>query len=335
MKLLAAVGLLSMLIGAAHADEFLHPMAYYERKFYDWMLVHKVEFASGEQFASALRNFAIADDLISAHNEDSTKTYKLAHNEFSHLTWDEFKEQRGIGVPLLKSNSPKNYMKEALRGVRLAESIDWTEKGGVTNVKDQGACGSCWAFSATGALEGAYFVSTGDLQSFSEQELVDCDQVDLGCNGGLMDNAFDFIKTNHGLCTEAAYPYSAQDSSCNKWSCDSVKGSSVKSWVDVEPTESALMQAVNRQPVAIAIEADQFSFQFYSSGVFTGSCGTNLDHGVLLVGYGSEDGQDYWKVKNSWGESWGQNGFILLGKNVEQEGGQCGLLLQSSYPVLE
>merc|ERR1711948_208827 len=167
--------------------------------------------------------------------------------------------------------------------------VDWTTKGAVTPVKNQGQCGSGWSFSTTGALEGAYEIASGNLVSLSEQQFVDCDKVDSGCSGGLM-----------GVSPDS---------------------------------ESAMMSAVSQQPVSIAIEADKSVFQLYKSGVLQSSCGSSLDHGVLLVGYGTEDGTDYWKVKNSWGSSWGDAGYVKLlrGKGGS---GECGLLKQASYPVV-
>lgn len=205
-------------------------------------------------------------------------------------------------------------------------------KGAVTPVKNQGQCGSCWSFSTTGNLEGAYAIKTGTLVSFSEQELVSCDHGDNACNGGLMDYAFEFIKENGGLCTEEAYPYTGTAGLCRKRTCQTVPGSHVLDWVDVHPSEQALMKALNVGPVSVAIEADQRTFQLYAEGVLTGECGTSLDHGVLAVGYGvSADGIPFWNVKNSWGETWGQGGYIYLQRGVQQYGGQCGLLLAASY----
>jgi C1A family cysteine protease len=227
----------------------------------------------------------------------------------------------------------------------IADSIDWTTLGAVTGVKDQGQCGSCWSFSTTGSLEGAYFNKYGVLKSFSEQNFVDCDILrnggrDHGCNGGLMDNAFSWAKSNGGVCSEADYPYvsgtTQTSGTCAQSSCTKDAKVAPSGYVDVATnSDPALMSALNIGPVSVAIEADQASFQLYKSGVFTGVCGTSLDHGVLAVGYGSQDGLDYYKVKNSWGTSWGENGYILLQRGVSQVQGQCGILSgPPSYPLL-
>jgi len=153
-----------------------------------------------------------------------------------------------------------------------------------------------------------------------------------------MDNAFEFIERAGGLCTESSYPYHAREGHCilEDYGCDPVKGTQVVSWVDVSPTEEALKSAITQQPVSVAIEADQFTFQFYSSGVLTGSCGTRLDHGVLAVGYGEdENGTKFWKLRNSWGGAWGEQGYIRIERGKRQEGGQCGVLLMASYPAVE
>jgi C1A family cysteine protease len=220
---------------------------------------------------------------------------------------------------------------------KYPESLDWCELGACSPVKDQGQCGSCWAFSTTGSIEGAYYLKNKELVSFSEQQLVDCSTENAGCNGGLMDYAFDWVE-NNALCSETDYPYMAQDSFC-KGTCKGV--TKISSFVDVLPNfEPALLSAIAITPVSVAIEADQSVFQFYRSGVIsTKSCGTNLDHGVLLTGYGTDltTGLDYWKVKNSWGSGWGDNGFVLLQRNMNATLGQkgtCGISAMASYPVL-
>jgi len=210
----------------------------------------------------------------------------------------------------------------------VGDSLNWVTKGAVTPIKDQGQCGSCWAFSATGAIEGAVFVAGKGLTSVAEQQLVDCAgaQGNQGCNGGLMDYAFDYVIANKGIGSEASYKYTARDGTCKK--VPSV--STISGYKDVATNEGALMTALLAQPVAIAIEADQSCFQFYHTGVLDdASCGTNLDHGVLLVGFDTDasSGKDYWLVKNSWGLSWGDKGYIkfVRGKN------QCGLTLAASF----
>jgi C1A family cysteine protease len=268
-------------------------------------------------------------------------SYTLGHNQFSGMDIDEYRKYLGQ-FPNVNSFNVSSITDAATENtVKLADSINWIDLGGVSPVKDQGQCGSCWSFSTTGSMEGAYYVKTGELYRFSEQQLVDCDNLknngrDHGCNGGLMDNAFSWISKNGGICTEEAYPYvsgiTQTGGACQK-TCSVVAKSGVVNFVDVAPSsDSAMMEALLQQPVSVAIEADQREFQLYKSGVFTGECGTNLDHGVLVVGYST----DYYIVKNSWGTTWGDKGYIYLGKGSQYNNGdgQCGLLLQASYPIL-
>jgi C1A family cysteine protease len=317
MKFFAAV--------ATVAAAFQAEPALFEKFVADFGKVYKTEEARDAAKATFSRNVA----KIIAHNLEN-KDYTMEINEFADMSAEEFSSAR-LGLKMPKSGFFGNVPKvgtHVYSGAALPDSVDWTAKGAVTPVKNQGQCGSCWSFSTTGGLEGANFLASGKLVSFSEQQFVDCDTVDQGCNGGLMDNAFKFAEAND-LCTEESYPYKAVGGSCAASSCTvGLKQGDVTGFTDVDHTENALMEAIAKQPVSIAIEADQQAFQFYSGGVMTGDCGQQLDHGVLAVGYGTLDGKNYWKVKNSWGASWGMSGYIL----IERGSNKCGILNSASYP---
>merc|ERR1712187_129461 len=236
-------------------------------------------------------------DFIAATNSKG-KGFQLGGTPFADLTADEFGSSHfGISAPAKPWGSLPNLGNHTYNGEALATSVDWTAKGAVTPVKNQGQCGSCWSFSTTGSLEGAWEIASGNLVTLSEQQFVDCDKTDNGCSGGLMDNAFQYAEQN-ALCTEDSYPYKAASGTCKASSCTvGIQKGGVVGYKDVSAdSEQAMMSALNKQPVSIAIEADKSVFQLYRSGVLTGNCGANLDHGVLAVGYGTEDGKDYWLV---------------------------------------
>jgi len=232
-----------------------------------------------------------------------------------------------------KASSASSFMAPA--NFKAPTSVDWRKQGYVTPVKDQGQCGSCWAFSAIASLEGQHFKKTGQLVSLSEQNLVDCSGKfgNQGCNGGLMDQAFDYIKANKGVDTEASYPYKAVDQKC-KFKAANV-GATVTGYTDVTSgDESALTDAIaSVGPISVAIDASHDSFQLYSSGIYNEpDCSSSeLDHGVTAVGYDTSADGDFYIVKNSWAASWGMDGYIQMSRNKNN---QCGIATSASYPLV-
>jgi len=280
-------------------------------------------------FRTNLRNIII-------HNLDRSQNFTMGINQFTDLTPQEFKAQYVGGLKVEVGSYGCGSFSSTASGAPA--SIDWRNKGAVTSVKDQGQCGSCWTFSATGAVEGAWAISKGQLIDLSEEQLVECatgtSYGSHGCNGGQMDGAFKYI-IQKGQCSLASYPYTSGTgtSGACKNTCSPV--AHLSSCSDVKPNDQiSLKGAVAQQPVAIAIEADTKVFQSYSSGVITSSsCGTSLDHGVLIVGYGTENGIDYWMVKNSWSSSWGDNGYVKIARSSStNDPGICGIAMDPSFP---
>jgi cathepsin L len=261
-------------------------------------------------------------------------SFRLGLNRFADLSADEYKAFRATPF---NATSASRHGNQVTHVADLPASVDWRQKGYVTPVKDQGQCGSCWAFSTTGSLEGQHFKKTGKLVSLSEQNLVDCSGSygNDGCGGGLMDQAFAYIKANGGIDTEASYPYTATDGQC-RFKQNSI-GATLTGFVDVKQgDESDLQKSVAKNgPVSVAIDASNDSFQLYNGGVYDeeNCSSTLLDHGVLAVGYGTtDDGVDFWIVKNSWGSAWGEdNGYIRMSRNKNN---QCGIATSASYPTV-
>ncbi|PWA87439.1 hypothetical protein CTI12_AA129810 [Artemisia annua] len=308
-------------------------------------------------------------DYINSQN----LSYKLAENKYADMTNEEFQaiylgykgrgysHYMGLAEPVnITEELPDDvdWRKEgAVTGVRdqagcgrgyshymglaepvniteeLPDDVDWRKEGAVTGVRDQAGCGACWAFAAVAAIEGVNKISGGNLTTLSEQMLVDCDNNDnTGCHGGIMEKAYEFIIKNGGIATEDDYPYVGRDKICNKIKAKEV-AVKIKEYKKVpENDEKSLQAAVAKQPVSVAIHSG-FLFQFYSNGVFSGSCGTNVNHGVTVVGYGEERGRKYWIVKNSWGKDWGEDGYMKIKRGTKDKRGECGIATDCTYPV--
>ncbi|XP_023003481.1 cysteine proteinase COT44-like [Cucurbita maxima] len=309
------------------------------REIYDmWLAKHGKAYNGIEELEKRFLIFKDNLNFIDEHNSHN-RTYTVGLNMFADLTNEEYRaaflgtrSQPARRVMKAKSASRRYAVND---GDRLPESVDWRTKGAVAPIKNQGSCGSCWAFSTIAAVEGINQIVTGELISLSEQELVSCDtKYNSGCNGGLMDYAFQFIIDNGGLDTEEDYPYEGLDGQCDP-TRENAKVVSIDGYEDVPANdEEALKKAVAHQPVSVAIEASGLALQLYQSGVFTGKCGSALDHGVVAVGYGTENGVDYWLARNSWGTGWGEDGYFKLERNVKHTtDGKCGIAMEASYPV--
>uniref|UniRef100_A0A8C2LPW9 cDNA sequence BC051665 n=1 Tax=Cricetulus griseus TaxID=10029 RepID=A0A8C2LPW9_CRIGR len=273
--------------------------------------------------------------MIELHNEDYAKGkhgFHLEMNAFGDLTNIEFR-QLMTGFQSMGTKE-MNVFQEPLLG-DVPKSVDWRNLSYVTPVKDQGQCSSCWAFSAVGSLEGQIFRKTGQLISLSEQNLVDCSWSygNIGCFGGLMEYAFRYVKENRGLDTRVSYPYEARNGPCRYDPKNSA--ANVTDFVKIPISEDALMKAVATVgPISVGVDSHHHSFRFYKGGMYyePHCSSSNLDHAVLVVGYGEEsDGNKYWMVKNSWGQGWGMNGYIKMARDRNNN---CGIATYAIYPTV-
>jgi len=303
----------------------------YQDEFSAWMQKHNKAYSSSE-FQARYNIFKGNMDYVRDWNSQNTETI-LGLTVMADLTNEEY-QRIFLGTKITVESVPKPQSAEVMDTYNA--TVDWRGKGAVTAIKNQGQCGSCWSFSTTGSTEGAHFLKTGNLVSLSEQNLVDCSGSygNQGCDGGLMDQAFQYIIANKGIDTEASYPYKAVQGTCAYNAANSA--ATLSSYQDVTTgDENALAVAVQQQPVSVAIDASHISFQLYHSGIYHSIlCSTTkLDHGVLAVGFGTDTDskRNYWIVKNSWGTSWGQEGYIYMSKDRDNN---CGIATSASYPIV-
>lgn len=275
-------------------------------------------------------------EYIAKHNREydfGMHTYTVGLNEYADMTNQEFRATMNGYRGMNRTGSGSTFLCPS--HVQVPAAVDWRPEGYVTAVKNQGQCGSCWAFSTTGSLEGQHFKATGKLVSLSEQNLVDCSKAEgnNGCKGGLMDDGFQYIVDAGGIDTEDSYPYTGRDGRC-KFSKSNI-GATDTGFTDIAQGDESALQAAAATvgPIAVAIDASHYSFQLYRSGVYNErSCSSSkLDHGVLVVGYDTDGSKPYWIVKNSWGGSWGQEGYIWMSRNKNN---QCGIASAASYPTV-
>ena len=312
----------------------------------DWQLWKAEHLKTYSAAEVAIRMGIFLDNKmrIDAHNklfEAGNVSFSLKINHLADLTQYEFREMNKLRNGPPPSDLGTSVYTPSAR--EIPTEVDWRNDGYVTAVKDQGMCGSCWAFSTTGAMEGQVMNATRKLVSLSEQQLVDCSWKfdNHGCNGGFMDNAFRYIE-KFGLESEEAYPYTHSDGECAYSEKKvHVNAADMRAFVNVTSgNEHALTNAIAEVgPISVAIDASHFSFQFYHSGVYSSwfCSSTHLDHGVLAVGYGVYKSaiwgeEKYFLVKNSWGEGWGMDGYVMMARFKDN---QCGIATAASFPVLK
>jgi len=295
--------------------------------FSQWRLAHNKAYQAGHEENHRFNIFAQNYIKIQQYNQQNNGV-TLGLNQFADLTSEEFTDLYLGYIPHQRNGQVANFHLDT-----LPANVDWRTKGAVTPVKNQLACGSCWAFSAVGALEGLYFINHGELVSFAEQNFVDCVTKDHGCNGGWMSHAFEYAAEN-GVERSADYPYVARTQKCAFDSSKAVKVNSGYANVTAK-SATALKTALVANPVSVAIQANQVVFQLYKSGVISSGCGDSLNHGVLAVGYDTFNGVEAFIVKNSWGNLWGNGGYVYIGTDEGQNNGNgvCGILRDSCFPT--
>ncbi|KAL5213947.1 hypothetical protein ABZP36_003099 [Zizania latifolia] len=326
-------------------------------RFHGWMARHGRSYPSADEKLRRFEVYWSNVEYIEATNRDGGLSYELGENEFTDLTNEEFVARYAGGlfadvdadaddtvITTLAGNVSEGHVVDGdddlitKLPVALPSSVDWREKGAVTPAKNQRQCGSCWAFAAVAALESQHQITSGELVSLSEQEIVDCDRAgsvnQLGCKGGWPIKALEWVKAKGGVITEDAYPYVGQQQQCKTNAAGRRVGKISAVRRLQAASEVVLAGAVARQPIIVGINSGG-NLQHYKSGVYTGPCTTKANHAVVAVGYANNvNGVDYWIVKNSWGQTWGQNGFFFMRKGANGRYGLCGIVsVGGVYPA--
>ncbi|PAN49045.1 hypothetical protein GQ55_9G434800 [Panicum hallii var. hallii] len=306
-------------------------------RFLRWLAEYNRSYTTAEERQRRFQVYRRNIEHIEATNRAGNLTYTLGENQFADLTEQEFLDLYTMkGMPTGSADAGREQAANVSFSAVVdgPTSVDWRAQGAVTPIKNQGpSCSSCWAFVTAATIESITKIRTGKLVSLSEQELIDCDPYDGGCNLGYFVNGYRWVIENGGLTTDGSYPYQARRYACNRNKA-AQHAAQISDYVKVPAGEGQLQQAVAKQPVAAAIEMGG-SLQFYKGGVFSGQCGTRMNHAITVVGYGADanTGLKYWLVKNSWGQSWGERGYLRMRRDFTHSG-LCGIALDLAYPVV-
>ncbi|KAF4392584.1 hypothetical protein G4B88_015227 [Cannabis sativa] len=305
-----------------------------------WMSVHGRSYIDDVEKEKRSNIFADNAAYVEKFNSQQNRSFTLKTNSYADLTDNEFMNAHTGGKYRRSNRSSSSQFDSSFISdsiTNVPSSIDWRQKGAVSPVREQLQCGSCWAFASAEAVESLTKIRTGKAYILSVQQLLDCatqNPNSRGCGGGNPEDAFDYLISNGGITTESNYPYKAKDGSCDRKRASQIAARISDYKYVPENNENALLKAVAKQPVTAFVNSEGKEFRLYSSGVFTGSCGTTLDHVVLIVGYGQvEDGTKYWVIKNSWGEQWGEKGYMRIQRNYGPAQGKCGIAMSASYPI--
>ncbi|XP_006001245.1 cathepsin S [Latimeria chalumnae] len=303
-----------------------------------WKKTHQKVYTSEDDELSRRLIWEKKLKFITVHNLEHSlgvHSYEVGMNQFGDMTTEEVKMM--MGLKMLPRNKSDGTKVAPVKVSDLPESVDWRQKGCVTPVKNQGSCGSCWAFSSAAALEGQLKIKTGKLVSLSPQNLVDCSSTERygnkGCNGGYIERAFQYVIDNNGIDSDKSYPYEFVEHACRYKI--SGRAANCSSFHRLPYGDEAALQAAVAKigPVSVGIDGERPTFLHYSGGIYDdASCNSwNVNHAVLVVGYGAENGQQYWLIKNSWGPYWGENGYVRIARN---KGNRCGVATDASYPLM-